>query len=167
MTDQIDPAEDAIDRAKHGLSLLFGARIFDDDHLIIPSVRPIDGEERFEVVGRVEEWPFTWWNDVLASFPSEGATEVKSAPVTLPADPSDAEDFDVTTKALDRGQRARLIRRTRMDLGLSRAEFASRFRVRLGTSRDREQAPATAPDFAVAHVRVIERMPGVVAEAIA
>ncbi len=92
---------------------------------------------------------------------------MKSAPITLPADPTDAEDFDVTSKALDRGQRARLIRKTRMDLGLSQAEFASRFRVPLGTLRDWEQARATAPDFAVAYVRVIGRMPGAVAEAIA
>ena len=92
---------------------------------------------------------------------------MKNAPITLPADPTDAEDFDVTAKALDRGQRARLIRRTRMDLGLSQAEFASRFQVPLGTLRDWEQARATAPDFAVAYVRVIGRMPDVVAEAIA
>ena len=68
MTDQIDPAKDAINRAKHGLPLLFGVRVFDDDdHLIIPSIRPIDGEERFKVVGRVEgrlfTAVFTWRDD--------------------------------------------------------------------------------------------------------
>ena len=40
-------------------------------------------------------------------------------------------------------------------LGLSQAEFASRFRVPVGTLRDWEQARATAPDFAVAWKRDI------------
>lgn len=92
---------------------------------------------------------------------------MKSEPIALPADPADVEDFDVTVDALDRGQRARLIRRTRTGLGLSQTEFASRFRVPVGTLRDWEQARATAPDFAVAYVRVIGRHPDMVAEAIA
>lgn len=72
MTEQVDPAKDALDRAKHGLPLLFGSRIFDDgDHLIIPSIRPVDGEERFEVVGEVEGRLFTavfTWRDDLPRF---------------------------------------------------------------------------------------------------
>ncbi|KMO17180.1 helix-turn-helix domain-containing protein [Methylobacterium platani] len=92
---------------------------------------------------------------------------MKSEPIALPADPVDAEDFDVSVDALDRGQRARLIRRTRTGLGLSQAEFARRFRVPVGTLRDWEQARATAPDFAVAYVRVIERHPDLVADAVA
>jgi putative transcriptional regulator len=92
---------------------------------------------------------------------------VKKEHIALPSDPADAEDFDVTAEALDRGQRARLIRRTRTGLGLSRAEFASRFRVPVGTLRDWEQARATAPDFAIAYVRVIARHPEMVAKAVA
>lgn len=92
---------------------------------------------------------------------------MKNKPITQPADPADAEDFDVTIEALDRGQRARLIRRTRTGLGLSQSEFASRFRVPVGTLRDWEQARATAPDFAVAYVRVIGRHPDIVAKAVA
>lgn len=87
--------------------------------------------------------------------------------ITLPADTADAEDFDVSAEALDRAQRARLIRLTRTGLGLSQAEFASRFRVPVGTLRDWEQARATAPDFAVAYVRVIGRHPEMVAKAVA
>jgi len=68
---------------------------------------------------------------------------VKKEPIELPADPADAEDFDVTAEALDRGQRARLIRKTRTGLGLSQSEFASRFRVPVGTLRDWEQARVT------------------------
>ncbi|PIO97363.1 BrnT family toxin [Pleomorphomonas carboxyditropha] len=57
---RFDPAKDAANRQKHQLSLAFGDRIFeDDDHLIIPSIREIDGEERFKVVGMVGEKLFT------------------------------------------------------------------------------------------------------------
>lgn len=93
--------------------------------------------------------------------------QVKKERIVLPADPQDAEDFDVTARAMDRAQRARLIRRTRTGLGLSQAEFAARFRVPVGTLRDWEQARATAPDFAVAYVRVIARHPDIVAQAVA
>ena len=92
---------------------------------------------------------------------------MKPESITLPADPTDAEDFDTTAQALDRGQRARLIRKTRTDLGLSQAEFATRFHVPVGTLRDWEQARATPPDFAVAYVRVIGQHPDIVAKAVA
>jgi len=91
---------------------------------------------------------------------------VKNELIALRADPADSEDFDVTVEAMDRGQRARLIRQTRTGLGLSQSEFASRFRVPVGTLRDWEQARATAPDFAVAYVRVIGRHPDMVAKAV-
>jgi uncharacterized DUF497 family protein len=58
--DRFDPAKDAANREKHKLPLAFGDRIFaDDNHLIIPSIREIDGEERFKVVGIVGEKLFT------------------------------------------------------------------------------------------------------------
>lgn len=54
--DRFDSAKDVANREKHNLPLAFGDRIFeDDDHLIIPSIREIDGEERFKVVGIVGE----------------------------------------------------------------------------------------------------------------
>ena len=92
---------------------------------------------------------------------------MKKEPIALAADPADPEDFNVTLEALDRGQRARLIRKTRNGLGLSQAEFARRFHVPVGTLRDWEQARATAPDFAVAYVRVIGQYPDLVAQAAA
>ncbi|GHC58758.1 helix-turn-helix domain-containing protein [Neogemmobacter tilapiae] len=92
---------------------------------------------------------------------------MKNDPIILKPDPVDAEDFDVTAQALDRGQRARLIRKTRTTLGLSQTEFASRFHVPVGTLRDWEQARATAPDFAVAYVKVIAQHPDIVAKAVA
>ncbi|NYD89536.1 BrnT family toxin [Sphingomonas melonis] len=49
-----DPAKDVINRAKHGVPLAFGERIFADDNvLLIPSARPEDGEERWKAVGMV------------------------------------------------------------------------------------------------------------------
>ena len=51
---------------------------------------------------------------------------MKKNHIVLPADPADTEDFDVTAEAMDRGQRARLIRKTRTGLGLSQSEFATR-----------------------------------------
>ncbi|AVF03514.1 MAG: helix-turn-helix domain-containing protein [Devosia indica] len=92
---------------------------------------------------------------------------MKSETIVLPADPNDPEDFDVTAQGLERGQRARLIRMTRTSLGLSQAEFAARFRVPVGTLRDWEQARATAPDFAVAYVKVIGQHPDMVAKTVA
>lgn len=70
--DRFDPAEDAINREKHKLSLVLGMRIFDDDnHLILPSFREIDGEERFKVIGAVEDRLFTgifaWRDELLVS----------------------------------------------------------------------------------------------------
>ncbi|KTQ96588.1 hypothetical protein NS365_13430 [Aureimonas ureilytica] len=60
MEDRFDPAKDITNRQKHGLPLAFGDRIFEDaDHLVIPSIREIDGEERFKVVGIVDEKLFT------------------------------------------------------------------------------------------------------------
>ncbi len=87
--------------------------------------------------------------------------------IVLPADPDDPEDRPITAKGLEQGLRARLIRVTRTNLGLSQAEFASRFRVPVGTLRDWEQARVMPPDFAVAYVRVIAQHPDLVAKAVA
>ena len=92
---------------------------------------------------------------------------MKRETIVLSADPNDPEDFEVTAQGLERGQRARLIRMTRTSLGLSQTEFATRFRVPVGTLRDWEQARVTPPDFAVAYVRVIARHPDMVAQAVA
>ena len=51
----LDPSKDAVNRSKHGVSLAFGSRVFDDsDHVILASIRPIDGEDRYKAVGMVE-----------------------------------------------------------------------------------------------------------------
>ena len=69
MEERFDPAKDEFNRRKHNLPLAFGDRIFaDDHHLIVPSIREIDGEERFKVVGMVEEklfvGVFVWRGDL-------------------------------------------------------------------------------------------------------
>ena len=52
---EFDGAKDAINRDKHGVSLAFGERVFGDaDRIVIASHRPIDGEDRFKVVGAVQ-----------------------------------------------------------------------------------------------------------------
>ena len=52
---EFDSEKDAGNRQKHGASLAFGARIFEDvDHVILPSARPVDGEDRYKVIGMVD-----------------------------------------------------------------------------------------------------------------
>ncbi len=51
---EFDPAKDAANIAKHGVSLAFDARVLGDaDHLVLTSIRPIDGEDRHKVIGMV------------------------------------------------------------------------------------------------------------------
>lgn len=52
---EYDPVKSAANIDKHGVALTFGTYLFDDaDHIILPSARPIDGEDRFKVIGDVE-----------------------------------------------------------------------------------------------------------------
>lgn len=67
---EFDNAKDEINRQKHGLSLAFGARIFDDpDLLILPTIRDEDDEERYKAVGSVEGKLYTavhvWRDDAV------------------------------------------------------------------------------------------------------
>lgn len=69
MEDRFDPAKDATNRQKHRLPLAFGDRIFEDvNHLVIASIREIDGEDRFKMIGsvggRLFSGVFTWRNDL-------------------------------------------------------------------------------------------------------
>ncbi len=60
MTNRFDPTKDAVNQQKHNLSLAFGDKIFEDsNHLILPSIRREDGEDRFKVVGQVDGQMFT------------------------------------------------------------------------------------------------------------
>ena len=72
MEDRFDPVKDAQNQAKHGVPLAFGDRIFlDTGHIIEPSFRPGDKEERLKVIGRVGENLFTGvfvWRESLPRF---------------------------------------------------------------------------------------------------
>ena len=65
-----DADKDEINRFKHRLSLAFGKRIFGDpDHVVIPTVRIGDEEERHKAVGMVDGKLYTavhvWRDDVV------------------------------------------------------------------------------------------------------
>jgi hypothetical protein len=66
---EFDPGKDEANRFKHGLRLAFGARVFDnDDHVVVSSHRPIDGEERFKAIGMVDGKLYTVihvWRDTV------------------------------------------------------------------------------------------------------
>jgi uncharacterized DUF497 family protein len=52
---EFDPAKDQANRFKHGVRLAFGLRVLGaDDHLIFPSFRTEDGEERYKAVGLID-----------------------------------------------------------------------------------------------------------------
>jgi uncharacterized DUF497 family protein len=52
---EFDPEKDTIIKAKHGVSLAFGHVVFDDpDVLILPTIRDLDGEDRYKALGIVE-----------------------------------------------------------------------------------------------------------------
>jgi len=72
MKSRFDPAKDARNQQKHNLSLAFGDRIFEDEnHLILPTIRLEDEEERFKLIGLVGEKLFTGvfvWRDDLPRF---------------------------------------------------------------------------------------------------
>ena len=67
---EYDADKDEINRFKHRLPLAFGARVFDDDdHVIVSSFRPIDGEDRHKAIGKIDGKLYTavhvWRDEVL------------------------------------------------------------------------------------------------------
>lgn len=65
-----DPEKDRINRERHGLPLDFGARLFDDpDHLVLPTIREADEEERYKAIGLVQDKLYTaihvWRGEVV------------------------------------------------------------------------------------------------------
>ncbi len=81
MVSRFDPNKDSINLKGHDLSLAFGDAVFEDEnHLIIPLIRPEDGEERFKVVGIVDEKLFTGvftWRDELPRFISVRRSNIR------------------------------------------------------------------------------------------
>ena len=67
---EFDADKDEVNRFKHGVSLAFGRRVFDDsDRVVVSSSRPIDGEDRAKVTGMVDGklWTavYVWRGDVV------------------------------------------------------------------------------------------------------
>jgi hypothetical protein len=134
---EYDPGKDASNQTKHGLSLAAGEALFaDPDRLILPSIRKIEGEERFKVwpAGRTSCTRRCSSGVTVGSGSSRSGEAMMAKNVhTIPADPDDPEDFAVGAEALERAQRSRLVRQVRHALGLSQAAFAARFGVPVGT----------------------------------
>lgn len=52
---EFDSTKDEANRFKHGLRLAFGARVFDDpEHVVVPTVRLGDEEERSKAIGMID-----------------------------------------------------------------------------------------------------------------
>ena len=67
---EFDPAKDEANRLKHGLPLDVGAEVFlAVDHVILPSFRTADAEERYKVIGWVDGKLYTavhtWRDNVI------------------------------------------------------------------------------------------------------
>jgi uncharacterized DUF497 family protein len=55
MRSEFDAEKDVANFGKHGVSLGFGSRVFDDrDVLIAPTIRVADEEDRYKAIGMVE-----------------------------------------------------------------------------------------------------------------
>jgi uncharacterized protein len=57
---EFDEEMDSINRFKHRVSLAFGRRVFEaEDHVVFPSIRAEDGEDRYKAIGNVDGRLFT------------------------------------------------------------------------------------------------------------
>jgi uncharacterized protein len=55
MNFDFDLGKDALNLAQHGVSMVFGVHIFSDRvHLVVPSFRREDSEDRWKVIGKVD-----------------------------------------------------------------------------------------------------------------
>ena len=168
---EFDPEKDDANRGKHGVSLSFGARVFEDaDYLLIPTFREEDGEDRYKAIGMVDG---KFWTAVhvriairCVSFRSGEATMAKKSSIVLEADPGDPEDFPVDRAALDRAHMGRRIRRLRNRLGLTQEGFAERYGIPLSAICQYEIARTMPPPAVRAYLTVIEREPEMAARAL-
>ncbi|RXR29246.1 BrnT family toxin [Sphingobium fluviale] len=67
---EFDADKDAANLFKHKLPLAFGRRVFDDaDHLVVPTIRIGDEEERYKAIGTVDGKLYTaihvWRGDTI------------------------------------------------------------------------------------------------------
>ena len=83
--------------------------------------------------------------------------------ISLPADPDDPEDRAVSDADLKRALMGRRIRQLRQKLGLSQADFATRFGIPLANIRQYEIGRTMPPPAVQSYLRVIEARPDEVA----
>jgi len=91
----------------------------------------------------------------------------KENTIAIPADPDDAEDFDVSAVGAERAQVGRQLRRLRDKLGLTQREFAERYGIPLANIRQYEIGRTMPPPAVRSYLRVIEREPERAAAAVA
>lgn len=87
--------------------------------------------------------------------------------IAIPPDPDDAEDFDVSEAAVERGLMGRRIRRLRNKLGLSQEAFAATYGIPVANIRQYEIGRHMPPPAVRAYLKVIEAEPEAVARAVA
>ena len=87
----------------------------------------------------------------------------KESIISLPADPDDPEDRAVSDADLKRALMGRRIRQLRQKLGLSQADFATRFGIPLANIRQYEIGRTMPPPAVQSYLRVIEARPDEVA----
>jgi putative transcriptional regulator len=87
--------------------------------------------------------------------------------ITIPADPNDPEDRDVSVAGVERGQMGRRIRMLRNRLGLSQEAFARTYGIPLANIRQYEIGRHMPPPAVRAYLKVIAAEPELVARAMA
>ena len=90
----------------------------------------------------------------------------KESMIAISTDPDDAEDRAVSEGDVKRALMGRRIRQLRHRLGLSQAEFATRFGIPLANIRQYEIGRTMPPPAVQSYLRVIEANPDGVAEAL-
>ena len=173
---------------ERGFDFAYAARaFFDPERLIQADTRHSYGEERYQLMGRIEQRLFVlaYTPDTMpcASFRpakpiNERSSTMKTTRITL--DPSnraalalgriDTVRVDTTTEA-DIAQQAasdeadalqdvaKFARRVRKRLGLSQTEFSERIDVSLDTIRNWEQGKRSPTGAAKALLKVLDRAP--------
>ncbi len=87
--------------------------------------------------------------------------------IAIPADPDDPEDRDVSVAGLKRAHVGRWIRMLRHHLGLSQAEFATRYGIPLANIRQYEIGRTMPPPAVRSFLKVIAAEPERAAAAVA
>lgn len=91
----------------------------------------------------------------------------KEPTIAIPADPDDPDDFAVSAEGVERAVMGRRIRQLRQALGLTQAQFASRFGIPLANIRQYEIGRTMPPPAVQAYLKVIAADPDGVAAALA